>query len=163
MKWTIPLVLITAHLFAQDYSLPDKNFSVAITAGEYAYDAGVGVELGTPCIQHTNLFFRFKGTVSWLERYKATYNQWTTYDALNASMVYNIFKIERGLGYVEVGTYFIFPGSKFSDKRYIQGFTGAVGIELFVVTKPNFNVCYFFGGGIGNIRAYADKLEDKPR
>lgn len=159
----IAIVLATSHIQAQEYSLPPKSFSVGITAGEYGYDSGIGVEISTPCIQNTSLCFRVKGLVSWLEQYKADYDKWARYKSLNVSTVYNIYVFERSRAYIELGTYFIFPDAEFSQRKSIQGFSGVTGVELFVITNPNFHMCYYFSGGIGYIRAYADKLENNPR
>lgn len=156
-------VLITVHSNAQGTFTPGKTFSIATSAGIHGFDSGVGLEVGTPCFKNTSLCLRIKGTVSWLEWYKATFDHWARYESFNVSMVYNIFTVERSRGYVEMGTYLVFPDEQFSQRKSIQGITSSLGIELFVVTKPGFHLCYYFSSGIGYIKAYADKLENKPR
>jgi hypothetical protein len=156
-------MLLAMNLHGQKYSLPAKTFSLGVTAGEYGYDAGVGVEISTPCIQNTSLCFRIKGMVTWLEQYKADYDTWARYESLNVATVYNVYTFERSRLYIELGTYFIFPDAKFSKQKSIQGISGSTGVELSVITSSNFLMCYYFSGGIGYIRAYADRLENKPR
>jgi hypothetical protein len=159
----LALLMMTNRSQAQDYALPAKTYSLSIFAGNYGYDAGVGIEAGSPCIQNTGLCFRVKGTLLWLEQYKAVTDRWAAYRSLNVSTVYNIYTFERSRVYIELGTYFIFPDVKFSHRKSIQGVSGSTGVEAFITTNPNFHMCYYFSGGIGYIRAYADKLENKPR
>jgi hypothetical protein len=148
---------------AQTYSLPRSNFSAGLIACEFGYDMGIGVEVGTPCLRQTALCFRIKGTTSWLEHYKSRFDRWATYKSLNVSMIYNFYTMERSRAYADIGTYVIFPDAKFSQQRSVQGVTASTGLELFVITNPKFHVCYYFSGGIAHARAYADKLENKPR
>jgi hypothetical protein len=157
------VALLSSETKAQDRSLPGNTFSVGISAGEYGYDSGVGIEVGTPCFGNIPLCLRLRATVSWLEWYKATYDHWARYESINVSMVYHFFTEERSRAYLETGTYTIFPDEKFSQRRSIQGIASSIGIELFLITKPKLNMCYYFSGGYAHIRAYADKLENKPR
>lgn len=159
----IAFLLLTSAARAQTTSLPGNTFSIGITGGEYGYDSGLGLEVSTSTFRNTAVFLRVRGTVSWLELYKSTYDQWVRYETLNVSMVYNIFAFERSRGYVEMGTYMIFPNAKFSEHRSFQGLTSSMGVELFVITNPKFNMCYYFSSGFGYVRAYADKLENRPR
>lgn len=163
---TIMILTLTFNTYcasAQDQSLPGKAFSVAMVASEYGYDAGLGVEVGSPGMLNNRVCFRAKGNITWFEQYKATYDHWATYKSLTISIVYNTLVIERSRFYFELGTYYTFPGENFSQKKSIQGITGSTGVELFVVAKPNFHMCYYFSGGYAHSRAYADKLENKPR
>jgi hypothetical protein len=140
-----------------------KSFSFGVLAGEYGYDAGIGLELGTPSLFKNKICFRIKGTQNWLEVYKASYDRWAKYETVAISMVYNTLIVDRGRVYFDIGTYHIFPDKKVSNKTNVQGITSSIGVELFVVTNPKFNVSYYFSSGIGYIHAHAEKLENKPR
>lgn len=159
----LAFVVTTNDLRAQVYSLAGNAGSIAVSAGEYGYDTGIGIEVGTPRIRNTNVYFRAKGNLVWFERYKAQYDQWLNYKSLNISMGYNVFSEERIGVYVDLGTYIIFPNQKVTQQKLVQGITSTVGLEIFVMTSERFDLSYYFNAGIADARAYADQLENKPR
>jgi hypothetical protein len=167
MKQWLPFMILTLMLniycaFGQDQFVPNKGFSMAVMAGEYAYDPSVGLEFGSPGLFNNRICFKAKGMISALEEYKATFDHWATYKSLTISMVYNVVMINRSRIYVEMGPNFIFPSEKFSKEKSVHGFAGSIGTELFAVTLPEFNMCYYFSFGFGHTDAYADKLENQP-
>ncbi|MFZ6013864.1 MAG: hypothetical protein ACOYXT_26220, partial [Bacteroidota bacterium] len=88
---------------------------------------------------------------------------WAKYETITVSLVYNTLVIDRIRGYLELGTLYVFPDNSFSDQKFKQGIISSIGVELFAVSHPRLNVCYYFNGGLSSVRAYAEKLEDKPR
>jgi hypothetical protein len=153
---------LTEHASAQR-ALPDKAFSIGVLAGEMGYDSGIGIELGTPSIFNNSVCFRIKGNVSWFEQYKTVYDRWVKYKTITGSLVYNASISERGRIYFDLGAYFVFPNQKFSEVKVVQGITCSTGIELFLYTGSKLQSSYYFAGGIGYIKAYADKMENEPR
>jgi hypothetical protein len=156
------LALTTQDVFSQVQPALHKSFSLGILAGEYGYDMGVGVELGTPCLFKNRISFRIKANRNWLEPYNTIHGRWARYETISTSMVYNMPLTDRARLYFEVGTYYIFPDNKFSDRKIVPGITSSVGVELFVFTSSKLNICYYFSGGIGYVHAHAEKLENEP-
>jgi hypothetical protein len=166
---SLPLVVLAclACLIQQGYSQVHPGlhrcFSLGVSASESGYDTGIGAEVGTPSLFANRISFRAKVNHNWLEIYKATYNQWAKYETASVTMVYNTMFMGHGRASVDVGIYNVFPDNKFSSRKSIHGITSAIGAELFIHSRPNLNVCYYFSGGINYIRAYAERLENKPR
>jgi hypothetical protein len=151
------------HGYSQVYSSLHKSFSFGVLGGEYGYDMGIGLEVGTPSIFKNRILFRIKATRNWLELYQISHNRLARYETATVSMVYNTPLFEGTRGYLELGTYSVFPDRKYSDAKTYLGLSCSIGVEMIVVTTPNFNMSYYFSGGIGYAQAYADKLENKPR
>lgn len=159
----LPLAILLTENTSAQRTLPEDAFSVGVLAGEHGYDSGIGIEVGTPLILNTGFCFRIKGNISWLEDYKAAYDHWAKYRSVTGVLVYNTSILEGDRAYFELGTYLIIPNQKFSTSKSIQGFTASAGVELFLLAGSKLQTSYYFSGGIGYIKAYADKIESQPR
>jgi hypothetical protein len=157
------LALMSTSGLAQTNANLTKSFSLALVCGELGYDTGVGLEFGTPSVFTNRISFRLLAYKNWLEVYKAQRNHWADYETVTLSSVYTLISAERARSYFELGTIAIFPDHKFSDKKFKQGVTCSLGVELFVVSDSNFHICYYFSGGASSLKLYAEKLENKPR
>jgi hypothetical protein len=157
----IVTILGSADVSAQEV-LQRNKFSIGISAGNLGFDSGIGIELSTPSV-FNGFCIRIKGGTSWLESYKAVYDHWRQYQSLSAAMVYNTKVADRAILFFELGTYLLVPDQKFSTYKNNQGVFGTTGIELVISTKPSAHTRYFFCGGLGYIKAYADKMENEPR
>lgn len=160
---TLGYQLITAYADKGTKSVDlDERLSVAITAGEFGYDAGVGIEVGTPAFLSTKLRVRVKANMIWLQSYKAAFDHWATYSSVSASLVYNIISIERSIVYIEIGTHVMLPEKTFSDVTHVHGVNSLMGVDLFVVNAQSIKLSYFFSGGFLFTNARAEKLEGNP-
>jgi hypothetical protein len=152
--------------YAQDMHFQNRHtnhFSFGVTASDFSFDSGLGIEVTSPRVLRKAVCFRFKGSMNWMEQYKATYDHWAKYSTLAASVVVYSDFFERVRWYVDVGPFIIIPESRISDRKYIEGGSGIVGLEIFVINTPHTNICYYFGVGAAHCTAYADKLEARPR
>lgn len=157
---TISMVINTAY---GQIEPSHRSFSFGLSANEYGYDPGIGIEISTPGFFNSRLCVRLKGNITWLEEYKATYDHWAKYRSISAIIVYNFNSVEGMRVYSGMGPYAIFPGNKFSDSRMVEGVICETGVELSVVTTPAMRITYYFSGGLAYINAYAEKLENNPR
>lgn len=154
------LIIFTAH--CQQTSPINRSFSIAALAGDYGYDTGIGLEVGTPTLMK-HWGFRLKGTKNWLEAYNAQFNTWAKYEILTVSMMYYPMMLQRARTYLESGPMIIFGDKKFTDQKLVYGFSSSLGVELFVFSDERTTICYYFSGGYAVVDAYAEKLETKPR
>jgi hypothetical protein len=171
MKMTLRILILcistsTINLYAQHGSVkyPQQNrYSIAVFAGGLGYDAGVGLEIGSPAFSNNRLCIRLKGNINWLEEYKTTYNHWAKYRSAGASVVYNFINVDRSRIFVETGPYIILPDKRFSKRNSYQGLSAAAGIEMFILHTSSVNMCYYFCVGIAYSKATADNLENQPK
>lgn len=169
LKSIILLVLLVFSLSKTSYGQTSSPYSHAnkislgLYAGQLAYDPVVGLEVTSPAFLKNRLSFRMRGGMAWLEQYKSQLNKWTEYTSLTTALVYKTHVIDRGRIYAEIGSSAIIPNEKFSDKKYLHGSYGLIGAELFFLNKRDFDICYYFGGGMSLIKAYAEKLEENQR
>src|SRR5690349_10134790 len=132
------MLLNSTGTYSQDKGLsyPGKaRCSLAVFAGGYGYDSGIGVEIGSPAFSNNRLSVRLRGSTSWLEQYKAAYDHWAQYKTVNASIVYNFTSIERCRTFVEAGPFVVFPDKRFSSETSFQGLTASAGVEMFVLSS----------------------------
>ena len=101
--------------------------------------------------------------MNWLEPYKAELDKWVSYHSFAISWVYNTQLYDKTRLYVDLETFLLVPDSKFASNRNVQGLSGVAGLEFFISNHPGLNMSYYFGGGLSYARAYADKMEGKPR
>jgi hypothetical protein len=161
-----PLVMSSTIIYSQDSGIKyvqQNKYSVAVFAGEYGYDAGIGFEIGSPTFSNNRLCLRLKGNVIWLEQYKAKYDRWAKYRCVGASIVYNFVSIENCRVFVEGGPLVIFPDKRYSLKNSYQGFTAAAGLEIFVLNSSSLDMCYYFSVGGIYSEAIAETLENQPK
>lgn len=171
MKTLVKILLIAGLVgclsfdsIAQDsVKLPAKPFSFAITTGHYGLDPSLGIEVGTPTFSKERFCVRFKANLNWLEPQKAALDKWVSYHSFAISWVYNTQLYERTRLYVDLETFLVVPDSKFASNKNVQGLSGVAGLEFFISNHPKLNLSYYFGGGLSYARAYADKMEGKPR
>jgi hypothetical protein len=160
---TIGTILIALQTMnAQIDSSLYRSWSVSVGGNEYDYDSGLGIEFGTRSLVDGRLCFRVKANTVWMESYFAVNDQWTRYQLIEVMAVYQFSPIERARPYVEFGLIEIFPSKKFSDVSSIQGVGIRTGVELFVFTSSHLHVACYFGGGINQIHAVAEKMERAP-
>lgn len=147
----------------RDQSIQTKrSISLGIFGGDYGYDAVLGMELTSPEFIKNHISVRLKVNYTWLEHYKANFDQWATFNTYWCGLNYNTRTIDRGRVFVEGGSYLIAPDKKFSSTKYHFGYFASIGVELFVAPH-NQNLTYFISGGFANTHAHADKIEGSPR
>ena len=146
-------------------SLPPvtNNFSVGISAGHYRYDPGVAMEFTTRAIFQHHLSLRIRGTKQWFEEYKARHSEWIAYHSLSAGLVYSGKIFDRTRLYTEMGAMALFPDPVFSEARMEEGFYGLAGLDIAVVSGRNHTLCLFISAGPSFMKAYAEKMEGRPR
>ena len=74
----ISLFLSTAA-WTQELPKPSPTadkISIGLSAGHFRYDPGVAVEFTTKALLQDQISIRVKGSIQWLEAYKATYDHW---------------------------------------------------------------------------------------
>ena len=142
---------------------PVRNYSISIYGGESGYDVAVGAELGSPPFFKQNFCVRLKGSINWLELYKAEFDRWSTYKTVGVNLVYKVQTFERGRAYVEAGPFFILPKKCFSAKKYVEGINAAVGSEMFLISNTSINVAYYFSVGVSLTSATAEILDSRPK
>jgi hypothetical protein len=160
------LILPGTKLSAQenkDIYARQQKFSVAIFAGEYGYDVGIGAEIGFPQFYASRLSIRLKGNINWLEQYKANFDHWQKYRSINASLIYNFIRVERCRVFTEAGPIIIVAEKNFSTKRLYNGATASIGVEMFVLNYSSLDVCYYASLGAAYSGAIADKMESHPK
>jgi hypothetical protein len=153
-------------IFAQESDsghLQRNRYSVAVFAGEFGYDIGIGAEIGSPSFSNNRICVRLKGNIIWFEQYKVDLGHWAKYRSVNASIVYNFINVDRCIVFVETGPLIILLDKRLSKKSAYQGATASVGIEMFVLSSDSFNMCYYFSTGVTYSKATADNLENHPR
>ena len=159
-------VLFTSGVMAQDdqgpVAVPSRP-SVGISGGHYRYDPGVGIEFTTRGIFQNHLSLRLKGSTQWLEDYKAIHHQWVSYHTFSAGLVYNGQLFDRTRFYAELGMIGIVPNSKFSDSGLVEGLYELNGLEINLLQKKTHTICLFLGVGPSFIKAFAEKIEGRPR
>lgn len=158
------LILLTAWAaFHSAYSQADtsscKSFSFGVSAGNLGDDSGIGVEISSPTFCNDRLCVRLKGNTMWLEQYKSAYDHWATYRQIGVSFAYNFKVVEKSRIFIDLNPYMIFPDTKFSDVRTVEGIACSIGVEIFVVSTSTHKVSYYFSGGIAHSNARAEKLE----
>jgi hypothetical protein len=171
MKHIIQLSLLTSLLWlisynsrAQDTFKPTtKSFTFGVSGGNTGFDPTLGIEIGTPTFSKERFCVRIKANISWLERFKADFDNWVSYHSFGISFIYNTQVVDRSRFYIDMGANLIVPNAKFATNKNIEAISGLAGVELFIFTKPDLNVSYYFGGGFSYAQAYADKMENKPR
>jgi hypothetical protein len=160
---TIGIILIALQsVFGQIDSSLYRSWSVSVGGNEYAYDSGLGIELGTRSLVNGRLCFRVKANTVWMESYRAVNDQWARYQLIEVMAVYQFSPVERARPYVEFGLIEILPSKKFSDVSSIQGVGIRTGVELFVFTSSDLHVACYFGGGLNHVHAVAEKMESTP-
>lgn len=161
----ISLFLSTAA-WTQELPKPSPTadkISIGLSAGHFRYDPGVAVEFTTKAFLQDQISIRVKGSIQWLEAYKATYDHWANYRSFSAGLVYNGTITDRVRFYVEMGMLAIVPDVSFSDESFIEGFYEFNGLEITITEKPNLLMTFFFGAGPAFIDATAEKIEGSPR
>lgn len=162
----ICIILISSvDLYGQDQKglYPRDRYSFAFFGGEFGYDAGLGMEIGSPSFFNNRFCIRVRGNVNWSEQVKADLNRWATYKSIGANLIYNFLSVDRGRIYIEAGTFIIVPNKTFSGKCCQPGLNVSTGTELFVINNSSLDIAYYFSGGIGFSRATAEKLENHPK
>ena len=162
----ILFLTISGFSYAQSDLKPpvqSSQFSAGLSMGHYRYDPGVAFELTTPAFLKDNLSLRFKTSVQWLEEYKSAYHHWASYNTYSLGLVYYAQIVDRSRFYSEVGMLSIIPNIKFSDEASLEGFYILNGLEILLLTKPDFSLWLSLGIGPSFIEAYADKIEGRPR
>ncbi|MBL0743021.1 hypothetical protein [Chryseolinea lacunae] len=161
--------LVSQNVCAQMDSTqrPQPNrCNLAVGAGQFGDDWGISAELTTPTFWNKALALRFKGSTYWLECYKARQDHWAPYRMVSVSLVYK-FRITADAGtyvaYVEAGPFTILPDERYSTQKHVEGFSAAVGAELFFRQCPRVPVCYFLALGASACKASADTLDGEPR
>jgi hypothetical protein len=163
------VVTIALHVYgvnAQEnnsYYPLHNRYSIGFFAGELGYDAGLGAEVGSPSFSNNKLSLRLKGSINWLEQYKADFDRWAKYKSVSASIVYNFFSEDRCRMFAEAGPFIILPDTRFSKKTSYQGINTSAGLEMFVINTTSLNMCYYFSLGIAYSKATAESLENQPR
>lgn len=165
------MIVLVTMLFAfpswsQDEIQPSptlRKMSVGVSAGHYRYDPGLALEVTTKAFLQNQLSIRVRGSVQWMEEYKATYNHWVTYRSVSAGLVYNGTISEKARFFAEVGMLAIIPDNRFSEKRFIEGFYEFNGVEIVFLNKENYLLSFYFGLGPAFINATAEKIEGNPR
>lgn len=162
----LPLLVLWALSLAA-YGQADtsscRSFSFGVSAGELGEDSGIGIEVSSPTFCNERLCIRLKGNVMWLEQYKSVYDHWVPYRSVGISFAYNFKVIERSRVFLDFGPYMIFPDTKFSDVRAIEGVNCSIGVEIFLINTPTLRWAYYFSGGIAHLHARAEKLEHTPQ
>ena len=160
---TIVILFLSVNaVHAQYDSSLLRSWSVAVVANEYGYDSGLGLELGSPGFLNGRLSVRLKASTVWMESYRAIYDHWARFQLVEAMAIYQFNLIDRARPYIEVGLIEVFPSGKFSDITSVQGVGVRTGFELFVYTSRRLHVACYFGGGINQVNAVAEKLESHP-
>jgi hypothetical protein len=165
---TILLVsmLATCPAWSQDELRPSptlRKMSIGLSAGHYRYDPGVAVEFTTKAFLQNQLSIRVRGSVQWMEAYKAVYDRWASYRSFSAGLVYNGVISERARFFAEVGMLGIAPDNRFSDKRFIEGIYEFNGVEIIFVNREDYLLSFYFGLGPTFINSTAEKIEGNPR
>lgn len=137
--------------------------SIGISFGHYQYDPGVAIEFTTRAVFQNHLSLRVKGSTQWLEDYKAIHNEWVSYHTLSAGLVYNGRLFDRTRLFAELGVIGIAPNARFSDSGFIEGLYQFNGVELSLLRKEDYTICLFLGAGPAFIKAFAEKIEGRPR
>ncbi len=160
---TICFLLIAAQsAFSQIDSTLFRSWSFAVAGNEYGYDTGLGVELSSPGLVNGRICLRLKASTVWMESYWALRDRWARFQLVEVMAVYQFAPVERARPYLEAGLIEVFPSRKFSDVTSRQGVAVRAGVELFVHTSRRMHMVYFFGGGINQVRAVAEKLDNAP-
>jgi hypothetical protein len=159
----LALMSLPAYVtFAQIDSSLFRSWSISVSANEYGFDTGLGVDLSSPAFLNGAFCFRLKASTVWMEAYTAVYDRHATYQLIEVMSVYQFSHVDRARAYLEAGIIEVFPSGKFSDVMSVQGFGARVGAELFAYSSRKLNVACFFGGGINRIKAVAEKIESRP-
>lgn len=162
----ILILLMVWATFHSAYGQADtstcKSFSFGLSAGNLGDDSGIGVEISSPTFCNDRLCVRLKGNAMWLEQYKAVYDHWASYKQIGVSFAYNFKVVERSRFFMDVNPYMIFPDTKFSDVRSVQGIACSIGVEIFVVNTSAYKVTYYFSAGVAHSNAHAERLEQNP-
>lgn len=167
----IPVLLFVASaLFTQgtvaqtDEKPANSNKpSFGISGGHYRYDPGVAIEFTTRGIFQNHLSLRLKGSTQWLEDYKAIHYQWVSYHTFSVGAVYNGKVFDRTRFYAELGMIGIVPNARFSGRGLVEGLYELNGLEINLLQKKDYTICLFFGVGPSFIKAFAEKMEGRPR
>lgn len=159
-----PLVMlrVVAQTDVQPVQVTSKP-SIGISAGHYRYDPGVAVEYTTRGVFQNHLSLRIKGGVQWLEDYKAIHHHWALYHTFSAGLVYNGALFDRARFFAELGVIGIAPNSRFSNNGFVQGLYEFNGLEINLIRKEGYTMCLFVGAGPAFIKAFAEKIEGRPR
>jgi hypothetical protein len=144
------------------HAFPDR-WSVGISAANYGYDPGLGLEITTPPIWSQKLSLRLRGNYAWVEAYKVSTGHWASYTSFAAGMVYHSQLYERARIQVEIGLFNIVPDHEISIDKNMQGIYELTGLEFFIVNKEEHHLAYHFGAGLSHAFAYAEKIEGRPR
>jgi hypothetical protein len=145
--------------------LPDwksRSGFIGLVAGDFSGDSGVGLEASFRPLFKGPVCIKLRGSINWMEQYKATYGHWAAYSTVSASAVMYRTLQQRARAYMEVGPVLIIPSNKISYKSFVAGASGLIGLELFLGHTESVNLCYFVGGGIVYSRAHADRVEGNP-
>lgn len=174
MKTTrsIPALLIVASALLAQSALaqadqktvehPNKP-SFGISGGHYRHDPGIAVEFTSRGIFQNHLSLRLRSSTQWLEDYKAIHDQWVSYHTFSAGLVYNGQLFDRTRFYAELGMIGIWPNSRFSESGFVEGLYQLNGIEINLLQKEDCTLSFFLGVGPSFIKAFAEKIEDRPR
>lgn len=169
---TIPALLFVASaLFIQGAVAQTDQKSAAnpnkpalgISAGHYSYDPGVAIEFTTRGIFQNHLSLRIKGGTQWLEDYKAVHHEWVSYHTFSVGVVYNQKLFDRTRFYAELGMIGIMPNTRFSDSGLVEGLYELNGLEIGLLQKEDYSISLFLGVGPSFAKAYAEKMEGRPR
>lgn len=139
-----------------------NRLSAGISAGHYRYDPGIAIEFTTRSIFRNHLSLRVRGSVQWLEAYKAAHDKWVTYHTFSAGLVYLGQLFDRTRFYAELGMVGIAPDARFSDRLFIEGIYQFNGLEITLLDKKDYTLCLYFGLGPAFINAHAEKIEGNP-
>lgn len=161
----VPALMYQPAIAQEDQELvatPSKP-SFGISAGHYRHDPGFAIEYTTRGVFQNHLSLRLKAGKQWLERYQAIHREWVSYHTCSAALVYNGNISDRARFYAEFGLTGVIPNSKFSDVEFVDGLYEMNGLEINLLEKENYTVCLFLGLGPSFIKAYAEKMEGRPR
>jgi hypothetical protein len=155
----------TPHALAQeaaDLGPQEKRLSAGISAGHYSYDPGLAIEFTTRPVFQDHVSLRIRGSLQWLEAYQAAQYNWISYQTIATGLVYNGKLFDRTRFYAEFGMLGIIPNAKVSEKAFVEGFYEFNGLEITLLSRKNYKLCFYFGVGPAFINASAEKLEGNP-
>ena len=157
-------IIFSVTCLAQPQSIDDprKQCSFSITAGRFGSDDGLGVEFGTPSLFANRLSLRMKANTVWLESHKDATSQRARYQAVGASLVYNVAMVKRSMFYTELGSQVIFPNAEFSNESRVPAWYILTGLDVFFKLTSHVKFTYFFAGGVISSGAHAEKIEGSP-
>lgn len=147
----------------QTTQAPTSNrISAGVSAGHYRYDPGVAIEFTTRAIFQHHLSLRIRGGIQWSEAYKSAYDHWVSYRSFATALVYSGQVFESTRFYTELGLIGFVPDTRFSDDDFVEGFYEFNGLEITILSKPDYTICVYLGAGPAFINAHAEKIEGNP-